>query len=216
MRKIKNLIIVLTIFLCLALLTGMTYSTRQEVKNTAHQIAELARSLNLPEDDPIIKRAQELWWEAHELTEEEPIPPDEPEITLSPELETAAVMAAKVIYGESRGIYSITEQACIVWTICNRVDAGYGDIASVITQPYQFAYNKNYPTVDDYGRDLVELSRDVLMRWQREKNGESEVGRVLPQGYLWYSGNGRHNYFRNNYYNLRDVWDYSLPSPYAN
>lgn len=36
----------------------------QDTKETAHEIAELARSLGLPEDDPIIVRARELWWEA--------------------------------------------------------------------------------------------------------------------------------------------------------
>lgn len=38
----------------------------QKTKDTAHEIAELARSLGLPEDDPIIVRARELWWEADE------------------------------------------------------------------------------------------------------------------------------------------------------
>lgn len=38
----------------------------QDTKDTAHEIAELARSLGLPEDDPIIVRARELWWEADE------------------------------------------------------------------------------------------------------------------------------------------------------
>ena len=28
-----------------------------------HEVAEMARALDLPEDDPIILRAQELWWE---------------------------------------------------------------------------------------------------------------------------------------------------------
>jgi len=42
---------------------GFTYApfTQQE---TAHEIAELARSMGLPEDDPIIVRARDLWWEA--------------------------------------------------------------------------------------------------------------------------------------------------------
>ena len=35
----------------------------------AHEMAETARSLGLGEDDPIIVRAQELWWEAQEQIE---------------------------------------------------------------------------------------------------------------------------------------------------
>jgi len=51
-------------------------------------------------------------------------------------------MVAKVIYNESRGIPSVTEKACIAWTICNRVDAGYSEtITGIITSPHQFAYS---------------------------------------------------------------------------
>lgn len=46
-------------------LMGFTYYTT-ETQDTAHEIAELARSLGLPEDDPIIVRAKEIWWEADE------------------------------------------------------------------------------------------------------------------------------------------------------
>lgn len=37
-----------------------SWTNRQE---KAHEIAELARAIGLPETDPIIKRAQELWWD---------------------------------------------------------------------------------------------------------------------------------------------------------
>lgn len=43
----------------------LTYAEQIKMKNTAHEIAELARSMGLSEDDPIIKRASDLWWEAH-------------------------------------------------------------------------------------------------------------------------------------------------------
>ena len=53
--------------LIIALVWAWTGAYRpQETKDTAHEIAELARSLGLPEDDPIIVRAKELWWEADE------------------------------------------------------------------------------------------------------------------------------------------------------
>lgn len=127
------------------------------------------------------------------------------------------IMIAKVIYAESRGIKSESEQACIAWTILNRVDAGYApNIYGVITAKNQFAYRSNSPTVDDYGRDLTILAEDVLGRWQAEKRGEQDVGRVLPSNYYWYSGHSGHNYFRKSCNCFSKTWNYSLPSPYDN
>ena len=125
-----------------------------------------------------------------------------------------AIMMARVMFLEARGVKSKTEIACIGWTILNRVDAGYGSISKVITAPAQFAYSASARTTSDYGYDLVALATDVLDRWSREKAGQSNVGRVLPKNYLWYAGDGKHNYFRNAYKNGRR-WDYSLPSPYG-
>ena len=126
---------------------------------------------------------------------------------------TDAVMMARVMFLEARGVKSKTEIACIGWTILNRVDAGYGSISAVITAPNQFAYSASASTTSDYGYDLVALATDVLDRWSREKAGQSNVGRVLPNGYLWYAGDGKHNYFRNKYQG-GTRWTYSLPSPY--
>ena len=126
---------------------------------------------------------------------------------------TDAVMMARVMFLDARGIKSKTEIACIGWTILNRVDAGYGSIQKCITAPNQFAYRASAPTTSDYGYDLIALATDVLDRWSREKAGQAAVGRVLPKGYLWYAGDGKHNYFRNQYKG-GTRWTYSLPSPY--
>lgn len=126
---------------------------------------------------------------------------------------TDAVMMARVMFLEARGIKSKTEIACVGWTILNRVDAGYGSIQKVITAPNQFAYRASASTTSDYGYDLIALATDVLNRWSREKAGQAAVGRVLPKGYLWYAGDGKHNYFRNQYKG-GTRWNYSLPSPY--
>ena len=95
--------------------------------------------------------------------------------------ETDAAIIAKVIYGEARGVYSLTEQACVAWTILNRVDAGYGTIEEVAKADARFCYSEKFPTVDDYGRDIKKLAYDVLDRWENDKEG-----RVLPRGYLWF------------------------------
>lgn len=120
------------------------------------------------------------------------------------------IMIAKVLWAECRGVPSDTEKACVAWTILNRVDADDSQtIADVIKAKHQFAWNSGSP-VDD---GLYDLAADVLERWNLEKNGQSDVGRVLPSDYLWFSGDGNHNYFRNEYKG-GDIWDYSLPSPY--
>jgi len=204
-KSIKAISIILMMILCVSqvAITSMpntnVWTPKQE---KAHQIAQTARELGLPETDPIIVRSQELWNETSYIqyyTNDD------------------AILLAKTMFGEARGINSETELACIAWTILNRVDAGYGSIGQVVTAKKQFAYYSSNPTVNDYGIDLLALSYDVLTRWNNEKNGIVDVGRVLPNSYLWYNGNraGSHNYFYN-VYNGRVKWDYSLISPYTN
>lgn len=143
----------------------------------------------------------------------EPAPTPTPTPYLQFYTEDEVVMVAKVLYDECRGVTSDTEKACVVWAICNRVDAGYGEtISQVVTAKGQFAYRSNAPVLDE----LYELAEDVLHRWNLERNGEDDVGRVLPCDYYWYSGDGKHNYFRNDYQGYAQFWDYSLDSPYEN
>lgn len=121
-----------------------------------------------------------------------------------------AVDIAKVLYRECRGVPSVTEQACVAWTILNRVDNNNASIHDVVSSPHQFAFSENTP-VDE---TLLNLAYDVLERWNSEKNGETNVGRVLPESYLWFEGHSGHNYFRNRYDGDFTVWSYSLESPY--
>ena len=109
-----------------------------------------------------------------------------------------AVMMAKTMYGEAKGIGDKRELSMICWTILNRYDSGRfgGSISAIITSPRQFAYRASAPTVNQCGVDLLALSQDVLSRWYREKQGEADIGRTLPPGYCFYYGDGRHNYFR--------------------
>ena len=177
-----------------------SWTKQQEI---VHEIADLARSLDLPEDNPIIVEAKRLWNEDYSINSD--IMQDAPLYT-----DNDAVIIAKVMYRECGGIQSDTEKACIAWVILNRVDAGYSDsIAEVATAPMQFNYSANTPVSEN----LLSLSYDVLSRWDSEKKGETDVGRVLPSDYLWYNGDGAHNHFRNAY-NGGNTWDYSLISPY--
>ena len=122
----------------------------------------IARQFN----NPAAAEPERIDFSDYPILAMEPYIPDEANVT----------MIAKTIYGESRGIWSLTEQAAVAWMICNRVDStGYGmgkSIAHVVTFPDQFhGYSPHHPVYDDYGRDLRILASDVLVRWQMEKDG---------------------------------------------
>ena len=70
-KKIIALIMILVIMfsVCMPAMAYYNWTHRQE---TVHEIAELARSIGLPEDDPIIKRAQEIWMEDYNNPPAEP------------------------------------------------------------------------------------------------------------------------------------------------
>lgn len=129
----------------------------------------------------------------------------------TPEEET---VLAKLVYGEGRGV-SKMEQAAIVWCVLNRVDCQEyydNDIISVATAPYQFVGYRAKNPVDE---EILELVRDVLYRWSLEKAGEEDVGRVLPQEYIYFYGDGKHNYFTTSQ-GGKQTWDWSLENPYEN
>lgn len=135
------------------------------------------------------------------------------EVEYDPTLFDDAVLIAKTIGVEA--LYcSTVEQAAVAWCILNRVDdqrypaTVYENVTP--TSPRQFAYYPETPLRDD----LYELALDVISRWLREKAGEVEVGRVLPKEYLYFTGDGKHNYFRI-VENKGDAWDWSLDDPYA-
>lgn len=116
---------------------------------------------------------------------------------------------AKLVWGEARGC-SRTEQAAVVWCVMNRVDDGQGDIVEVATAPCQFyGYDPENP-VDP---EILALVRDVLARWGMEQACIGSVGRVLPKEYLYFTGDGAHNYFTTEW-NGGQTWDWSLGSPY--
>lgn len=140
----------------------------------------------------------------------EPTPEPVPERDWMPEAE----YLAKTVYGEAL-LCSKTEQAAVMWCILNRVDSNNAffpdDIAGVVTQSQQFhGYAPNNPVTEE----LLELALDVIDRWQREKNGETDVGRVLPAEWLYFYGDlVAHNYFQKEFQG-KELWNWSLPSPY--
>lgn len=127
--------------------------------------------------------------------------------------ESDVELIAKTVWQEARGIPSKAEQAAVVWCILNRVDDDrWGDtIAEVVTAPHQFAYDAGAPVTDE----LRQLAEDVLERWRREREGETEVGRVLPAGYVFFDGDGSHNHFRREYEHTGEYWEFEAESPYG-
>ena len=106
------------------------------------------------------------------------------------------VAVAKMLYGESRGC-SIDNQQKAVWCVLNRVDdERYPDsIIEVLSQSGQFhGYSPNHPVWDD----LAAVAEDVLTRWSLEKQGVA-VNRELPKSFLYFTGTGRENIFREGY-----------------
>lgn len=129
---------------------------------------------------------------------------------------TDAEIIAQILYHECRGLPKL-EQSAVVWTILNRVDSAeryFPDtIEDVCKQKigkyYMFAYRPDAPIEED----LYLLAVDVLVRWEREKRGETDAGRTLPADYLYFWGDGKHNHFRKEYQG-KVYWDWSLPDPY--
>lgn len=123
-------------------------------------------------------------------------------------------LIAKTVYGEALVTQSDTEMAAVVWCILNRVDvkdyACGNSIEYVVTFPKQFhGYDPDNPVTPH----IKELVIDVLDRWQAEKEGAKDVGRILPKEYRFFEGDGRHNHYVTSY-GGKDYWDWSLESPY--
>ena len=96
--------------------------------------------------------------------------------------EREITMLAQTVYGEAGGCSKL-QQSAVVWCILNRVDAGRGSIAQVITAPNQFhGYSSSFPVTDE----IEALVRDVVARWKLEKTIGGEFGRTLPNDYLYF------------------------------
>lgn len=118
---------------------------------------------------------------------------------------------ARTVWGEARGC-TTTEQAAVVWCVLNRVDSPDfpDDILEVLEQPNQFT---GYDPENPVWPEILALVEDVLDRWELEKTAVGDVGRVLPKEYVFFEGDGQHNYFRTEYRG-GTTWDWSLDSPY--
>lgn len=103
---------------------------------------------------------------------------------------------AQMLYGEARGCTVDNQMKC-VWCVLNRVDDSRfpNTIIGVVSQPGQFyGYSPNFPIWDN----LYAVALDVLTRWSMEKQG-ADVPRELDASFVWFTGNGVENVFREAY-----------------
>lgn len=129
------------------------------------------------------------------------------------EFNQIACMMAKTLYGEARGL-SKYEQSLVCWCIVNRYDDGrFGDtLADVITAKGQFYGYKEHHPVD---KELYSLAVDCLLRWQSEKYAVGEMGRTLPKEYLYFTGDGKHNWYRSAYKKSEaKIFQFDTENPY--
>ena len=104
---------------------------------------------------------------------------------------------ARMVWGEGRGV-SRNEQKLIVWTVLNRLDNGrYGNsIRQIVTARGQFVgYRSGHPVTDAIRGMVI----DVLEAWDRGEEAKIYPPFARYANYLYFHGDGRHNWFRARY-----------------
>lgn len=125
--------------------------------------------------------------------------------------EQEAIELAKVIEVEVRG-GTDTEKSKVAWCVLNRVDnGGFGNgIMGVISHPGAFAYRPGA----HYTAQSYKIAKDVLNRWNNEKNNHYSEGRTLPRSYLYFAGDGKLNHFRTGISGSSTKYNNYLGTPY--
>ena len=106
-----------------------------------------------------------------------------------------AEWVGRAIWGEAGGVQDEAQRAAVVWCACNRADAWGMDIWDVLNVGafHGLAIQGDVPA------EHVELARDVLARWALEAEGWVDVGRTLPEQYLYFEGDGVRNHYSTEY-----------------
>lgn len=106
-----------------------------------------------------------------------------------------AELAGRAVWGEAGGIQDEAQRAAVVWCACNRADAWGMDIWDVLNVG---AFH-GLAIQGDVPEQHVEMARDVLARWALEQEGWADVGRTLPEQYIYFEGDGVRNHFSTEY-----------------
>lgn len=126
--------------------------------------------------------------------------PLQPLKTLSytpPQLEVPTVseilLVAQAIAGEAPGL-AYEEMRLVAWCICNRVDAGvWGQTVEEVMQFEQF-YRVEAPS-----EKALEVAAEVLLEWYRGECADTLSPYAENTNYLYFYGDGRHNWYRDEY-----------------
>ena len=175
--KFREFITAFTFIVLLALLLCIVYA-----RATWEDREQPTPSQTMPVKEP-----------ANPAPSEAPEPSEEPIYYVMYFTEDDVAEVAKMLWGEARGCTRDNQIKC-AWVVVNRVDdERFPDtIQDVLSQPYQFHdYDPSYPVTDE----LYSIAFDVLTRWSYEKQG-IPVRRELPNTYLWFTGDGEQNHFR--------------------
>lgn len=211
----KVIVIAVCVILSSCLCGISALHIEDESTSIVTQTVEISESTSAEETATELETESETTDESYHETTEEQIgeePVDAEKEYLIYYTDADAIDIAKVLFNECGGVSSRTEQACVAWCVLNRADETGNSIYNVLRQPNQFAFYESTYVRDD----LLKLAYDVLKRWNDEKNGITDSGRVLPKEYTYFHGDGVHNYFRNDFDGDYDIWDYSSESPYEN
>lgn len=128
--------------------------------------------------------------------EEETLPVVEPDVTLTvgePVSELAeptlvfytdadARAIAEVIHAEANGL-DATQKRAVAWCVLNRVDDWGGSIQDT-------ARSEAFARSSEYTDEDLALANEVLLNWSM--GGP----RDLPEGYYYFNGDGKQNFFR--------------------
>ena len=117
--------------------------------DTAHEIAEAARSIGLSEDDPIITRASELWWDAYK------------------EFSYDRDIISTVVYNESWYGCSDRHRELVAAVVVNRVNHPLfpNDVYDVVVQKGQ--YHPAYANPNSYYGQRARADAKVWAECQR-------------------------------------------------
>lgn len=108
---------------------------------------------------------------------------------------------AKMLWGEERQ-YDYRERAAVIWHVFNRVDSPLeaNSVSKDLTHAHYSGYVKSNP-VEPWA---VWVVRDVAWRYACEREGYTEVVRVLPKEYCYMAMHRGHNRFRDKYKGKHD------------
>lgn len=84
----------------------------------------------------------------------------------------------------------------VAWCICNRADEYAKSIAEIVSARSQFhGYNQSHPVDETILSTVIE----VLNAWSRGEQALVYEPYATSSEYLFFTGDGRHNWFREEY-----------------